>query len=181
MSRPEEVWNTAWHGNWQDDEGTIHRILRRANAYSAATRFAQCVSATEMKMVAHYKQKQNCDLKMLQRLPDQFEEAKAIVLIAESRLRGVSYLCASSSWLFDKTPVERLKSCWMKLIQVRYFSHASVILICCCISIAFAASVAATPFSFPDWIELSPNDSPPARSYLAMTYGQREDHCVWRI
>jgi hypothetical protein len=109
MSRPEEVWNTAWHGNWQDDEGTIHRILRRANAYSAATRFAQCVSATEMKMVAHYKQKQNCDLKMLQRLPDQFEEARAIVLIAENRLRGVSYLCASSSWLFDKTPVERLK------------------------------------------------------------------------
>src|SRR2546423_10864533 len=58
----------------------------------------------------------------------------------------------------------------MKLTQVRYFSHASIVLICCCISIAFAASVAATPFSFPDWIELSPNDSPPARSYLAMTY-----------
>ena len=58
----------------------------------------------------------------------------------------------------------------MKLTQVRYFSHASIILICFCISIAFAASVAATPFGFPDWIELSPNDSPPARSYLAMTY-----------
>src|SRR5437762_11674599 len=58
----------------------------------------------------------------------------------------------------------------MKLSQVRYFSHASIIFICCWISIAFAASVAATPFSFPDWIELSPNDSPPARSYLAMTY-----------
>ena len=58
----------------------------------------------------------------------------------------------------------------MKLTQVRYFSHTSIIFICCCISIAFAASAAATPFSFPDWVELSPNASPPARSYLAMTY-----------
>src|SRR5262245_55371905 len=58
----------------------------------------------------------------------------------------------------------------MKLSQVRYFSHASIILFCCCISIAFAAGVAATPFSFPDWNELSPTDSPPARSYLAMSY-----------
>src|SRR5436189_5988314 len=67
----------------------------------------------------------------------------------------------------DKIPVERLKSCSMKLIQVRYFSHASIILICGCISIAFAA---AAHFSFPDWIELSPNNPPPARSYLAMMY-----------
>ena len=58
----------------------------------------------------------------------------------------------------------------MKLTQVRYFSYASIILICCCISIGFAASAAAAQFSFPDWIELSPNESPPARSYLAMTY-----------
>jgi len=58
----------------------------------------------------------------------------------------------------------------MKLTQIRYFSHASIILICCGISIAFAASAAAADFSFPDWTELSPNDAPPARSYLAMTY-----------
>jgi hypothetical protein len=58
----------------------------------------------------------------------------------------------------------------MKLTQVRYFSHASIILICCCISIAFAASAAAALFSVPDWVELSPNNPPPARSYLAMTY-----------
>jgi hypothetical protein len=58
----------------------------------------------------------------------------------------------------------------MKLTQVRYFSHATIILICCCSSIAFAESAAAADFSFPNWIELSPNDSPPARSYLAMTY-----------
>ena len=58
----------------------------------------------------------------------------------------------------------------MKLTQFRYFSYASIILICCCISIAFAASATAADFSVPDWIELSPNDPPPARSYLAMTY-----------
>jgi hypothetical protein len=57
----------------------------------------------------------------------------------------------------------------MKLTRVRYFSHASIILISC-ISIAFAASAGAAHFSFPDWIELSPNNPPPARSYLAMTY-----------
>jgi hypothetical protein len=27
MSIPKEVWNAAWHGKWQDDEETIHRIL----------------------------------------------------------------------------------------------------------------------------------------------------------
>src|SRR6476646_3700068 len=57
----------------------------------------------------------------------------------------------------------------MKLTQARYFSHASII-ICCCISIAFAASAAGALFSSPDWVELSPNNPPPARSSLAMTY-----------
>ena len=70
----------------------------------------------------------------------------------------------------DTTLVERLKSCSMKLTQVRHYSHASTILICCCISIVFAAIAAAAQFGFPDWIELSPTNSPPARSYLAMTY-----------
>jgi len=27
MSIPEEVWNAGSHGNWQDDEKTIHQIL----------------------------------------------------------------------------------------------------------------------------------------------------------
>src|SRR5689334_6837893 len=57
----------------------------------------------------------------------------------------------------------------MKLTQARYFS-ASITFICCSISIAFAASVVATPFGVPDWIALSPTNSPPARSGLAMTY-----------
>jgi len=52
----------------------------------------------------------------------------------------------------DTTLVERLKSYSMKLTQVRYFSHASIILICHCISIAFAASAAAALFGFPDWL-----------------------------
>src|SRR5437763_11187021 len=70
----------------------------------------------------------------------------------------------------DTIPVERLKSYSMKLTQVRYFSHASIIFIYCCIAIAFAADAAAAQFSLTDWIELSPNNPPLARSYLAMTY-----------
>ena len=58
----------------------------------------------------------------------------------------------------------------MKLTRVRYFSHASIILICFCIFIAFVARTEAAQFSSSDWIQLSPNESPPARSYLAMTY-----------
>jgi hypothetical protein len=70
----------------------------------------------------------------------------------------------------DTIPIDRIKSCLVKLTRARYFSLASIILICCCISIASAASSAAAQFSSLDWIELSPNESPPARSYLAMTY-----------
>src|SRR5580765_6454298 len=29
MSIPEQVRNAAWHGNWRDDEETIHRILAK--------------------------------------------------------------------------------------------------------------------------------------------------------
>src|SRR4029077_7240580 len=65
---------------------------------------------------------------------------------------------------------ERVKSWSMKLTLVRHFSSASIILICCCISIAFAASAAAASLGLSDWIELSPNNPPPARSYLAMAY-----------
>src|ERR1051326_4797556 len=71
---------------------------------------------------------------------------------------------------FDKIPVERLKSCSMKLTQIRRFWHVFVVLTCCCIPIAFASSAAGAHFSFLGWIQLSPTNSPPARSYLAMTY-----------
>jgi hypothetical protein len=58
----------------------------------------------------------------------------------------------------------------MKLIQNRRLWHVFVVLICYCISIAFASSAEAADFSVPDWIALSPANSPPARSYFAMTY-----------
>jgi Galactose oxidase, central domain len=58
----------------------------------------------------------------------------------------------------------------MEFSWVRYFSRGFVILICCCGAIAFgsAASIDATDFA--NWVQLSPANSPPARSYLAMTY-----------
>jgi galactose oxidase-like protein len=72
--------------------------------------------------------------------------------------------------LLDKIHVEPLKSYSVKLTQVRRFWHVFALLICCYILLAFASNAAGARFSLPDWIELSPIDSPPARSYLAMTY-----------
>ena len=70
---------------------------------------------------------------------------------------------------FDTTSVEHSKSPSMKLAKIPYFSHALVILICCGSAIAFGSNAAvAGPRAF--WVELSPANSPPARSYLAMTY-----------
>ena len=58
----------------------------------------------------------------------------------------------------------------MKFNWVRYFSRGFVILICCCgaIAIGSAASIGAPDSS--SWVQLSPATSPPARSYLAMSY-----------
>ena len=58
----------------------------------------------------------------------------------------------------------------MKFNWVLSFSRGFVILICCWGAIAFgsAASVAAPDTA--NWVQLSPATSPPARSYLAMTY-----------
>jgi len=58
----------------------------------------------------------------------------------------------------------------MKSTQIRRFWEVFIVLTCCCTAIAFASSAAAAQFSSLDWIELSPINSPPARSYLAMTY-----------
>lgn len=58
----------------------------------------------------------------------------------------------------------------MKFNWVRHFPRVFVILICCCGAIAFGSG--ATP-GVPDtasWVQLSPASSPPARSYLTMTY-----------
>jgi hypothetical protein len=90
--------------------------------------------------------------------PGRREKFRAILVAGKSR------------WTVDKIPVEGIRSCLMKLSHIRNSSPALIILVCCCLSIVFAASAAAALFSFPDWVELSPKASPPARSYLAMTY-----------
>ena len=54
--------------------------------------------------------------------------------------------------------------------QIRSYSHAFVILICCCLPIVFGSSVTAARPRSPGWVQLSPTNSPPPRSYLAMTY-----------
>lgn len=69
-----------------------------------------------------------------------------------------------------KCPLSGLSHAGMKLTRVRYIWDALIILTCCCFSIAFAASVPAAQSSSLNWVQLSPNDSPPARSYFAMTY-----------
>jgi hypothetical protein len=56
----------------------------------------------------------------------------------------------------------------MKLIRFCSLSLPLLILVCCCDAIGLAATV-----DLPDsatWVQLSPATSPPARSYLAMTY-----------
>jgi hypothetical protein len=58
----------------------------------------------------------------------------------------------------------------MKLTQFRYFSHALVILICCYFPIVFGSSATAARLRSLGWVQLSPVNSPPPRSYLAMTY-----------
>src|SRR5206468_13036699 len=54
--------------------------------------------------------------------------------------------------------------------RVRYFSKGCSIFICCCCAMMFASSAATARPSSPEWVQLSPANSPPARSYLAMTY-----------
>jgi hypothetical protein len=55
----------------------------------------------------------------------------------------------------------------MKFNRVRSFGF--VVLICCCTAILFQSGATAAPDSL-EWVELSPTNSPSARSYLAMTY-----------
>jgi Galactose oxidase, central domain len=58
----------------------------------------------------------------------------------------------------------------MTLTQVRYFSQALVIFICCCSEMAFGSTDSIRAPDSASWVQLSPTNSPPARSYLAMTY-----------
>src|SRR5947199_1785575 len=58
----------------------------------------------------------------------------------------------------------------MELNWVRYFPRRFVILICCCGAIAFGSAASMRAPDSASWVQLSPASSPPARSYLAMTY-----------
>jgi Galactose oxidase, central domain len=57
----------------------------------------------------------------------------------------------------------------MKFNWVRYFSRGFVILICCG-AITFGSDASIGVSDSASWVQLSPGSSPPARSYLAMTY-----------
>ena len=57
----------------------------------------------------------------------------------------------------------------MKFTRGRYFSHSFLILICCCAVTIFRSTATAAPDSV-GWVQLSPANSPPARSYATMTY-----------
>ncbi|PYJ37734.1 MAG: hypothetical protein DME84_06430 [Verrucomicrobia bacterium] len=56
----------------------------------------------------------------------------------------------------------------MKFNWMRYFSRGFVILICCCGAIVFGSGASVGVPDTASWVQLS--TSPPARSYLAMTY-----------
>jgi hypothetical protein len=57
----------------------------------------------------------------------------------------------------------------MKFIQSCSFSRSLLTVICCCAAI-FASIAAAPRQGLLGWVQLSPTNSPPARSYLAMAY-----------
>src|SRR5262245_59764773 len=58
----------------------------------------------------------------------------------------------------------------MKVTPVRKSWHVSALLSCCYILMVFASTAAGAGLSLLDWIQLSPANSRPVRSYFAMTY-----------
>src|SRR5437588_10798675 len=58
----------------------------------------------------------------------------------------------------------------MKFNWVLSFSRGFVILICCWDAIAFGSTASVAAPDTANWVQLSPANSPPARSYHAMTY-----------
>jgi Galactose oxidase, central domain len=66
----------------------------------------------------------------------------------------------------------------MKLIRSSIFLGVLPILICCCSAIAFGSAATADAPQSASWVELSPASSPPARSYLAMTYDRASGKIV---
>ena len=70
---------------------------------------------------------------------------------------------------FDKKRTQHSKSCSMKFTRPRIFSFSLLTVICCCTAI-FASIAAAPRQGLFGWFQVSPTNSPPARSYLAMAY-----------
>jgi Galactose oxidase, central domain len=58
----------------------------------------------------------------------------------------------------------------MKFTQSCSFSRSLLTVICCCGAIAFGSAESVGVPDSARWVQLSPASSPPARSYLAMTY-----------
>src|SRR5437773_273209 len=66
----------------------------------------------------------------------------------------------------------------MKFNWMRYFSRGFVILICCCGAIVFGSGASVGVPDTASWVQLSPASSPPARSYLAITYDPASDKII---
>jgi hypothetical protein len=58
----------------------------------------------------------------------------------------------------------------MKFTRLNNFSRSLPAIICCCTAIAFGADASMSAPDTASWVQLSPASSPPARSYVAMTY-----------
>src|SRR5262245_51538352 len=58
----------------------------------------------------------------------------------------------------------------MKFTLSHTFSRTLLILVCCSGASAFGSAASVDMPDSPSWVQLSPASSPPARSYLAVTY-----------
>ena len=86
------------------------------------------------------------------------------------RLRTRLRYAAQRTQRFDKIRLCRSKSSFVKFTRPNTFSFSLLTVICCCTSMIFASSASADRSPLAGWVQLSPTASPPARSYLAMTY-----------
>ena len=66
----------------------------------------------------------------------------------------------------------------MKFNRVLNFTRGFVILFCCCGAIAFGPTAAVAAPDIANWVQLSPANSPPARSYLAMAYDAASEKII---
>jgi hypothetical protein len=62
--------------------------------------------------------------------------------------------------------------------RLRYFSKRCSIFVCCCCAIAFGSAAGVAAPDIANWVQLSPANSPPARSYLAMAYDTASEKII---